>query len=88
MRRWNSRIGVIDHGATEHTEIGEKEIQIPRDLHEICYRTIGAAMDVHRELGPGFIEAAYEEAMAIELELRDIPFERQVQMPILYKVAL
>jgi GxxExxY protein len=46
---------------------------------------IGAAIEVHRHLGPGFLESAYEEALAIELKLRGIPFERQVARAIEYK---
>jgi GxxExxY protein len=38
---------------------------------------IGAAIEVHRKLGPGFLEATYEEALAMELEARQIAFERQ-----------
>lgn len=49
------------------------------------YETIGAAMDVHKTLGCGFLEAAYQEAMAIELELRGVPFRREVELPVSYK---
>lgn len=45
--------------------------------NECSNRVIGAAIAVHRKLGPGFLEAAYEEALAIELAARQIAFERQ-----------
>lgn len=46
---------------------------------------IGAAMKVHGELGCGFLEAVYHEAMEIEFKERDMPFEREVPLPIHYK---
>jgi GxxExxY protein len=46
---------------------------------------IGAAIEVHRHLGPGFLESAYEEAMSIELALRGITFQRQFEMDVRYK---
>ena len=49
------------------------------------YAIIGAAIEVHRELGNGFLEAVYEEAMAIESQQRNIPFECQVRLPVRYK---
>jgi len=54
-------------------------------LDQLAYEVIGAAIEVHRELGPGYNESIYEEAMAIELELRGIPFKRQLAMPVVYK---
>jgi len=48
-------------------------------------RVIGAAIEVHRHLGPGFAESVYEEALAIELELRGIAFARQPEIQIVYK---
>jgi len=49
------------------------------------YQIIGAAMEVHRILGRGFLEAVYRESLAIEFDLRKIPFQREVETPIYYK---
>lgn len=49
------------------------------------YKIIGAAMEVHKELGCGFLEAVYQEAFEIELKGRKIPFESQKQLEIFYK---
>lgn len=46
---------------------------------------IGAAIEVHRELGPGLLESVYEEYMCQELRLRGIPFFAQVEIPVFYK---
>ena len=54
-------------------------------VDELARRVIGAAIEVHRHLGPGFLEAVYEEAMGVELALRQIPFERQAPVRVLYK---
>lgn len=52
------------------------------------YAIIGAAQRVHRELGPGFLERAYEEALCIELAERGVPHESQVKLGILYRGRL
>jgi GxxExxY protein len=51
----------------------------------ISDRVIGAAISVHRVLGPGFIESTYENALALELENDGLTFERQVTVPINYR---
>ncbi len=52
---------------------------------ELSYRIVGAAMEVHRELGCGFLEAVYEDALCHEFILSSIPYQRQVEIPIYYK---
>ncbi len=56
-------------------------------LNDLCYRIIGFCMEIHRELGPGLLESAYEEALAYELTQAKVPFERQRAMPLIYKQA-
>ncbi len=48
-------------------------------------KIIGAAIEVHKQLGPGLLESAYEECLAHEFMLRQIPFKRQKPLPIVYK---
>jgi GxxExxY protein len=52
---------------------------------ELTFAVIGAAMEAHRILGPGFLEAVYQGALERELNLRTIPFERKVKLPVIYK---
>lgn len=56
-------------------------------MHEndISREVIGAAIEVHREVGPGILEKPYEEAMCHELHLRGLPFVRQRPVPFVYK---
>ena len=49
------------------------------------FAIIGAAMEVHRSLGPGFLEAVYQEAFAREMARREIPFRSEVELPVFYK---
>ncbi len=53
--------------------------------NQLTHAIIGAAIEVHRVLGPGLLESAYEECLARELTLRNIKFERQKPLPVVYK---
>ncbi len=52
---------------------------------DLSFRIIGAAIEVHKALGPGLLESAYEQCLCRELSIRGIPFERQVPLPVEYK---
>jgi len=68
---------MIHHGDTEARS---------KLLHEkLTEHVIGAAIEVHRELGPGLMESAYEECLCHELHLRELKFERQMPLPVRYK---
>jgi GxxExxY protein len=59
------------------------------DENALSHEIVGAAIEVHRHLGPGLLESAYEQCLARELAIREIPFERQKPIPVTYKgVAL
>lgn len=54
---------------------------------QLTHEIIGAAITVHKELGPGLLEAVYEECLCYELATRNIAFERQKPIPVVYKGA-
>jgi GxxExxY protein len=55
------------------------------DENELSNVILGAAIEVHRSLGPGLLESVYEECLAYELVQRHVPFERQKPIPVVYK---
>lgn len=69
--------------ATEDTEVTERSGKPMSD--ELTGRIIGAAIEVHRILGPGLLESIYEEALCHELSLRGISSKRQVEVDVIYK---
>jgi GxxExxY protein len=68
------------HGGTEDANL--------TDLNGLTSRIIGCAIEVHRTLGPGLLEAIYETALCIELEETAIPYVRQMRLPAYYKGRL
>ena len=56
-----------------------------RNSFRISISIVGAAIEVHRALGPGLLESAYEECLCRELELRQVRFQRQVPLPVSYR---
>ncbi|HEX3586887.1 MAG TPA: GxxExxY protein [Candidatus Angelobacter sp.] len=52
---------------------------------ELTERILGAAIEIHKALGPGLLESAYEECLCHELNLRGLRFERQMTVPVAYK---
>lgn len=66
------------------TEFTEPQRMTPQTNH-ITEQIIGAAIEVHRALGPGLLESAYQRALAHELRLRNVTFEEQKLCPVQYK---
>lgn len=64
----------MNHGGTE----AQRRDRITREI-------IGASIEIHRMLGPGLLESAYEECLCYELSQRKLKFERQVPLPVSYK---
>ena len=71
---------VIDHRGTEAQRSEEIEIRDP-----LTEKIIGYAIEVHRTLGPGLLESAYEECLCYELSQHGLAFRRQVPLPVVYK---
>jgi len=65
--------------------VGQIKEPSPKKLDGLAKSVIDAAIEVHRQLGPGFLESVYEEALAVELTVREIPFERQKSIAVSYK---
>lgn len=74
-----------EHEGYKRREGMRLKSDLPPELEALIQKVIGAAIEVHKHLGPGFIESVYETALCHELTLRRINFEQQKETDILYK---
>ena len=74
-----------DEPATNRQGAKNAMTEPSKRLDRLARMVIGAAIEVHRHLGPGYLESVYEEALIVELGLRSGPFERQVPIRVVYK---
>jgi GxxExxY protein len=63
--------------------IGRKEPSA--ELDQLAHAVIGAAIAVHRALGPGYVESVYEEAVCVELDFQSVPYQRQYKIAVQYR---
>ena len=80
MRDSKSKSGTTE--VTEITEVGESRAF---GLNRLTEMIIGAAIEVHRNTGPGLMESVYEECLCYELSQLGLKFQRQVELPVSYK---
>ncbi len=60
-------------------------MNLDKDIEQLARKVIGAAIEVHRALGPGFLELVYEESLCIELDYQGIPYQRQYPIAMNYR---
>jgi GxxExxY protein len=65
--------------------VSRMNVEPDEELDRLAHEVIGAAIEVHRILGPGFLESVYEEALIVELGLRTNSVQRQMPIPLVYK---
>lgn len=62
-----------------------RAVRIPAEIEELAKHTVNAALSVHRALGPGLLESAYQQCMAIELTANGLLVEREKILPLVYR---
>jgi GxxExxY protein len=65
--------------------MNEELTEIPADLESLSYKIIGLAIEVHRQLGPGLLESAYQQCLYYEIKKAGLKVEKELTLPILYK---
>ena len=61
------------------------DLELSEELNALSYKVIGLAIEVHRELGPGLLESAYQACLYYELKKAGVKVEREISLPITYK---
>lgn len=80
---WSTSIDAAENTETQsHKGMSE---QPPTADDPLTYAIIGAAIEVHKQLGPGLLESVYEECLGVELADRGLTFARQLEVPVIYK---
>lgn len=75
-----------DHQDTKDTEIQAAQFdELPARTEDVAREIVDAAIKIHKALGPGLLESVYEICLCHELALRDIPFRRQLPLPVVYE---
>ena len=64
----------------------ENKLIVDEELDAITYKVIGLAIEVHRQLGPGLLESAYQECLYYEIKNSGLKVEKEISLPIIYKV--
>ena len=75
----------VTQRTTEEAQRDTEKIQNNMDVNEITEKIIGCAIEVHKYLGPGLLESAYEECLCFELQKAGLKTERQKPIPVVYK---
>jgi GxxExxY protein len=83
INRFGVRHGVVSVKIVDMTWAGLETKK--QETDQLTYSVIGAAIEVHRVLGPGLLESAYEECLCHELSLRSLRYRRQMPIPVTYK---
>ena len=65
--------------------MNEELSKIPADLESLSYKIIGLAIEVHRQLGPGLLESAYQQCLYYEIKKAGLKVEKEITLPIIYK---
>jgi len=65
--------------------MGDEFSGLPDNLEEVSYTVIGLAIEVHRQLGPGLLESAYQECLYYEIKKAGLKVEKEIGLPIIYK---
>ena len=65
--------------------MNEEPSKIPADLDSLSYKIIGLAIEVHRQLGPGLLESAYQQCLYYEIKKAGLKVEKEITLPIIYK---